>query len=107
LTAATALEEAPSIGRPLTHGSLGVIWGTQNNSGKGHKMRKSIYLIGACVLGVAAILVWPQDALVSSRANTAAAMSPTRIDISEMHRNITALPEEKFHDMTFAFVDGD
>jgi hypothetical protein len=37
-------------------------------------MRKPIYFIGACaLLAAAAMLVWSQDALVSSRANTASA----------------------------------
>jgi hypothetical protein len=70
----TALEQVPSISKPLIHDSLGFIWGTQNNRRKEHKMRKQIYFIGACALvAAAAIFVWSQNALVSSRANTASA----------------------------------
>ena len=73
-TSATALQQAPSISKPLIHGSLGFIWGIQNNKRKERKMRKSIYFTGACALvAAAAIFVWSQDALVSSRANTASA----------------------------------
>jgi len=68
------LEQVPSISKPLIHGSLGFIWETQNNRRRGHKMRKPIYLIGACALvATAAIFVWSPNALVSSRANTASA----------------------------------
>jgi hypothetical protein len=67
------LEQVPLISRPIIPGSLGFIWRTQNNSRKGHKMRKPIYFIGACALAAAAIFVWSQNALVSSHANTASA----------------------------------
>ncbi|MEW6454080.1 MAG: hypothetical protein AB1490_25805 [Pseudomonadota bacterium] len=88
-------------------------------------MRKPIYLIGMCALAAAAIFVWSQNALAPSRANTASAsllphqplseaataatlaMPPTEIDVSQMHKNIKTLPEEKFHDMTFVFSHGD
>lgn len=33
-------------------------------------MRKPIYLVAACAFAAAAILVWSQDAIISSRANT-------------------------------------
>jgi hypothetical protein len=73
LPLATALEQVPSISKPLIHGSLGSVWGTQNNRRKGHKMRKPIYFIGACALVAAASFVWSQNALVSSRGNTGSA----------------------------------
>ena len=76
-------------------------------------MRKPIYSVGACALAAAAIFVWSQNAPVSSRANTASAsapaMSPTVMDVSAMHKNITALPEQQPNDMTFVFptaIDG-
>jgi hypothetical protein len=84
-----------------------------------------IYFIGACVLAAAAIFVWSQNALDSSRANTASASllphgspleaatattparSPTEMDVSKMHQNIKTLPEQRLHDMTFVFSNGD
>ena len=30
-----------------------------------------------------------------------------RMDISQMHQNIKNLPEERMHDMTFVFSEGD
>jgi hypothetical protein len=109
---ATALEQVPSISRPIIHGSLEFLWGTQNNRRKEHRKQKPIYLIGACALAAAAIFVWSQNALVSSRANTASASllphrSPLEVASATMLQNIKTLPEEKFNDMTFVFSNGD
>ena len=73
LPLATFLEQVPSISNQLIHGNLGFVWGTRNNSRRGHKMRKPIYFIGACALVAAATFVWSHNALVSSRADTGSA----------------------------------
>ena len=37
----------------------------------------------------------------------AVAVESARIDVSQMHRNIKNIPEQKMHDMTFVFSEGD
>ncbi len=72
-------------------------------------MRKPIYLIGACALAAAAILVWSQTALVSpgTAAATTQAMSAAELDIFDMQKNSKTLPVAKSHDATFVFSHGD
>ena len=37
----------------------------------------------------------------------AVAVESARIDVSQMHQNIKNIPEQKMHDMTFVFSEGD
>lgn len=111
---AAALESASSIHGSLFSSRLEVVRSVQNNRSKGLKMKKPVYLTGLCVLAAAVFFIWSQNAPVSSFARTASVshlphqaetlgISPAGIDVAEMHQAIKALPEEKFHDMTFVF----
>jgi hypothetical protein len=72
-------------------------------------MRKSIYFSGVCALAAAAIFVWLQNALVSSRANTASASLLPHQSALEAAAAIApaTLPDQKIHDMAFVFSHGD
>ena len=37
----------------------------------------------------------------------AVAVESARIDVSQMHQDIKNIPEQKIHDMTFVFSEGD
>ena len=43
----------------------------------------------------------------SPPAEAARPVESVRMDISQMHQNIKNLPEQRMHDMTFVFSEGD